>query len=376
MRKLLLLLTIGMFNIACQKDDISESLEVNDVVVENISEEESCINHSSKSSKRASKSSEASVVRTTTGVEQIHSDLTVDWPALTQQKIDRFAFMEETRHRNGPIVNLFTSRESYTSPYRNIDVTDSQTFVAAFIQEAYDWGIDIRADYANMVTIPYSITVYQEESNRKAVGSTYERDDRYQIQISLNSNHYRYLDFAGGMKVLYHELGHDILDLGHVPDGIMNSYYWLTTERFAELKSLFWSKYVWAAYTNFSERSRSIRRDPIEPGTPNHASNWRPNFLKPLNVITEVGPDWIKVSGDVDSFGPGGLAMYEIAAWGTPSAGYIDRIVGDKIYIKGAVRRNNRVATRTDQKMISTMAIPPEGMPTVGQRILLTKNRL
>ena len=87
MKRLVLLLTIGMLYTACQKDDISESLEVNDVVVENTSEEVSCINHQSKSSKRASKSSEASVVRTTTGVEQIHSDLTVGWPALTQQKI-------------------------------------------------------------------------------------------------------------------------------------------------------------------------------------------------------------------------------------------------------------------------------------------------
>lgn len=367
-----LLLIAATLIVGCSADPLAESIEVSDVLIDVVAEEDTCVDHGSVKIKS---STAKSPTRRSNAAEQIHSDLTVGWSSLTQQKIERLAFLDEINHRNGPLVNLFAPGERYTSPFRAVEVTDSQTFVAAFIQEAYDWGIDIRDDYNTLLSIPYAITLATSYSDRVAVGSAYQVDNRNKIQIILNRTYYNDLDFPGGMKVMWHELGHDVLDLAHAPDGIMNSYYGLTLERFVELKRLFWSHYVWAAYTNFTESSRNILRDPVFPGSPNYHNKWRPNYLKPLNVVTEVGPNWIKVSGDTDSFGPGGLAMYEIPAWGTPSSGHISHIVGDKIYIRGSIRSDRRVAVKPFEKMASSMAIPPQGMPRVGQKILLTKNR-
>ena len=300
-----------------------------------------------------------------TVADQISDDISLSWNALTQSNVNLLAIIDEIRN---PIRGL--------SPYRLIDVQDNMSFIRAFVQEAFDWGIDIRRDYEVMLTSPYAVSLNAQPNGDTAIGTAYKVDNRYEVQIILNETYYRDVTFAGGMKIMWHEFGHDFLDLAHTTQGVMTSDYDLDKGEFLELRDLFWSHYVWAAYNNFSSYDNHILRDPVHPRSPNHANNWRPNYLVPRNTVTEVGPDWIKVSGNTDSFARGGLAMYDIDAWGTPSAGVIDRIVGDKIYIKGALKEDNRVATKPYERMFRSMNIPPQGMPVVGQRILLTKRRL
>ena len=295
---------------------------------------------------------------------QIEVDLTSTWTTLNQQEIDRLAIVDEVRRPGRG-----------RSPYRLIDVTDNVSFIEAFIADAYRWGIDIRRDYEVMLSNDYSVTLATGTTRPHAIASAFEIDDRYEVQIELNRDHYGRINFIGGMKTLWHEFGHDFLDLAHSREGVMMSGGLEGIDNYFRDTDLFWAHYVWAAYNDFNNYDNHITRDALTPGTPNHTNNWRPNYLVPRNTVTEVGPDWIKVSGNTDSFARGGLAMYDIVAWGTPSAGYIDRVVGDKVYIKGAVRSDGRIATKPYEKINSTMSIPPQGMPRVGQRILLTRNR-
>ena len=296
---------------------------------------------------------------------QVEADLTTTWTDLTQHNVNLLAIVDEVRRPN-----------SGRSPYRLIDITDNMSFIEAFIADAYRWGIDIRRDYEVMLSNDYAVTLGVGTSRPHAIASAYKLDYRYEVNVELNRDHYRRINFVGGMKTLWHEFGHDFLDLAHSREGIMMSGGLEGINNYLRDTDLLWSHYVWAAYNNFSSYDNHITRDPVEPGTPNHRSGFRPNYLVPRNTVTEVGPDWIKVSGNTDSFARGGLAMYDIAAWGTPSAGVIDRIEGDRVYIKGALKSDNSVATKPYERMQSTMAIPPQGMPVVGQRILLTRQRL
>ena len=135
-------------------------------------------------------------------------------------KIDEDEIPNKLTHNE--IMSLVEGKGFWSDPiYSKIDPLDPHSYVVAFIEDAERHGVDLSFVNLDEVSITFRDSGYAGLSHLSCIDN--ERVDISYLQAFWNSASY-YDVVNERLTVMYHELGHDILNSSHPPNGELKQF--------------------------------------------------------------------------------------------------------------------------------------------------------
>ena len=136
------------------------------------------------------------------------------------KKIDESEIPFKRTHEE--IMTMVAGKGFWSDPiYSQIDPLDPKSYVIAFINDAARHGVDLSFVDVNKITVEFRDEGFAGLSHLSCID-----DDRVEISYYIGFwNSTSYYDIQNErLTVMYHELGHDILNSGHPPTGDLKQF--------------------------------------------------------------------------------------------------------------------------------------------------------